>query len=129
VLDQPWSRLVDLDLALIWLVAREIGIETPTYRSSMLGIDGKGSERLVKLCQHFGATRYLTGDAAQDYLDADRFRSEGIEVVWHGYQHPIYAQLHGTFIPYLSAIDLLMNIGPGSLSLISNYQTTDSLTS
>ena len=42
-----------------------LGLERDMMRSSELGIDGERSERLLNLCLHFGAHRYLSGNAAQ----------------------------------------------------------------
>jgi hypothetical protein len=117
---RPWDRLVDLDLALITLLCRWLGLRRKTTRSSELGIDGQRSERLLKLCQHFGATRYLSGSAARDYLDVELFDRHGIEVAWQDYQHPTYRQLHGQFVPYLSVIDLLLNCGDDSAAILAN---------
>jgi hypothetical protein len=119
IVERPWSRLVDLDLVLIGWLARELGIETPCYRASELGIGGDRNERLINLCRHFGATRYLSGSAARDYLDVGRFAVEGIAVEWHDYLHPIYPQQHGEFVPYLSVIDLMMNVGPEANAALS----------
>ena len=47
-----------------------------------------------------------------------RFRAAGIDVAWHDYAHPSYAQLHGDFVPYLSALDLLLNVGDASLATL-----------
>jgi hypothetical protein len=114
-----WPRLVDLDLALIDWLAAEIGIATPRYRVSELDVSGDRNERLINLCHHFRATRYLSGNAAHDYLDQTRFAAAGIEVVWHNYSHPIYAQQHGEFVPYLSALDLILNVGRQALAILS----------
>jgi WbqC-like protein family len=119
ILNRPWSRLVDLDFALTEWLADTLDIATPRYRSSELGIGGKRNERLINLCCHFGATRYISGDAAHDYLDEPAFAAVGIEVVWHNYAHPVYGQQHGKFVPYLSVIDLLLNEGGNSLALLS----------
>src|SRR5262249_57768397 len=73
IIERPWLRLVDLDLALIDWLAMEIGIATPRHRASELDVGGDRNERLINLCHRFGATRYLSGDAAQDYLDAAHF--------------------------------------------------------
>jgi len=109
-----WERLVDLDLRLIELMRRWLNISTKTVRASALGIDGTQSGRLVALCRHFGADRYLSGNAAKSYLQQELFDEAGISVVWQDYVHPTYRQLHGEFVPFLSALDLILNLGPDS---------------
>ena len=70
------------------------------------------TERLVRLAKARGATRYLSGPAAQDYLDVDAFGREGIEVAWMDYRgYPEYPQLWGAFEPSVSVVDLLLNTG------------------
>lgn len=104
-------------------MAAWLGIPVTDIRTSGLGIGGTQSHRLVDLCRHFGATRYLSGNAASDYLDEALFASHGIEVVWQNYQHPVYAQQHGEFVPYLSAIDLLLNCGDQSAEILKGGST------
>jgi hypothetical protein len=118
LLERPWGRLVDLDLAIIDWLAAELGIATPRHRASELAVAGDRNERLIDLCRHFRATRYLSGNSAQAYLDVARFEDAGIEVVWHDYAHPSYAQLHGDFVPYLSVLDLILNVGEASLATL-----------
>jgi hypothetical protein len=113
ILNQQWERLADLCISTTDWLANEFLIATPRHRASQLGIGGDRNSRLINICSHFKATHYLSGDAARDYLDVDQFSAAGIEVVWHSYQHPTYPQLHGEFLPYLSALDLLLNAGPG----------------
>ncbi len=124
ILERPWSRLVDLDLAVVDWLAAELGIAKPYHRASELGIAGDRNERLLNVCRHFGATRYLSGNSAQAYLDVARFRAAGIDVALHDYAHPSYAQLHGDFVPYLSVLDLLLNVGKASLAAL--HQKTSS---
>jgi hypothetical protein len=94
-------------------------IETPKYKASEIGVEGERNQRLLNLCHHFQATRYLSGDAARDYLDVAQFAAAGIDVNWHSYEHPIYPQLHGEFVPYLSVLDLLLNAGPDAKRIFS----------
>ncbi len=115
---REWTHIAELDIAVVTLMAGWLGIERETYRSSALGIAGDKSERLLNLCLHLGARRYLSGDAANDYLDVELFARHGIEVRWQEYRHPVYPQLHGEFVPYLSAIDLLLNCGGESRSIL-----------
>ena len=111
LLEREWTRLIDLDLACAALLATWMGISTPIERSSTMNVDGEQSTRLVNICRRFGAARYLSGDSAQNYLDLRLFEREGITVEWQRFDHPVYPQLHGEFVPYLSALDLLMNCG------------------
>lgn len=119
LVSRPWTHLCELDIALAGMMAGWLQLTPPTTRSSALGIGGSPSERLVNLCRHFGATRYLSGNAAMDYLDVALFARNGIEVVWQDYQHPVYPQLHGTFEPFLSALDLLLNCGDDSAQVLT----------
>jgi hypothetical protein len=120
VLGRRWDHLLDLDLEVMRLMCGWLGIQRQVVRSSELGIEGERSERLLRFCQHFGARRYLSGAAARDYLDVERFAAEGIDVEWQDYQHPVYRQQFGDFVPFLSAIDLLFNCGEESARLVAN---------
>jgi len=123
LLQRPWTHIVDLDLAVVDLMARWLQLAPNVMRSSQLGIGGARSQRLIDMCRHFGADRYLSGNAASDYLDIALFAGQGIEVVWQDYDHPVYPQQHGPFVPYLSAIDLLLNCGDDSAAILRNEKT------
>ncbi|MEW6734937.1 MAG: WbqC family protein [Acidobacteriota bacterium] len=120
------ERLLDLNIALIKTCADWLGINTPLILASELQVEGSSSLRLLNICQRLGAGNYLTGDAARDYLDEKLFTSAGVNIEYHGYQHPYYRQLHGSFIPYLSIIDLLFNHGPESLAILTGEKRVES---
>lgn len=114
LLSSDWQYLIDLDMQLVIQMKEWLGIGTSIVRSSELGVDGDRNLRLLNMCKHFKATRYYSGKAAQCYLDVELFAANQIEVIWQEYDHPQYRQLHGEFVPYLSALDLLLNCGPDS---------------
>ncbi len=114
-----WERLVDLDIACASLIAGWLGLSRRIERSSVLGITGERSERLVNICRHFDASTYLSGDSAEAYLDIPLFEARGIAVEWQRYSHPTYAQLHGAFVPFMSTLDLVLNCGDESASIAS----------
>ncbi|MGA2414791.1 MAG: WbqC family protein [Candidatus Sulfotelmatobacter sp.] len=111
----PEEKLIDLNLALVQWLARELRVETPLVRSSTLSVNGSRSERLVSICERLGATDYLSPRSAS-YLvdDLDRFAQEGITVCFHNYSCPPYQQRFPPFLPYASVLDLLFNSGPES---------------
>ncbi|MGE0763254.1 MAG: WbqC family protein [Bdellovibrionales bacterium] len=114
ILAQPWGKLMDLNVAVLQWMMQLLKLKTEIHKSSALGVEGGQTGRLVKICQHFAATHYLSGNAAKEYLDVEQFRQAKIEVAWHDYMHPNYPQLHGNFISHLSALDLLLNVGAES---------------
>lgn len=118
LLGREWARLLDLNRAVLETLCALLGLDRPIKLSSELDVPGQKTERLVAICRALGADRYLTGDAASEYLDETQFAANGIRVEYHHYRHPVYAQLHGEFVPYLSVVDLLMNHGRESLRLL-----------
>ncbi len=88
-------------------------------RSSELAIKGGGSERVLAICQELGATRYVTGQGAADYLDHATFDEAGIAVEYMKYEKRAYPQLHGDFTPFVSALDLLANCGQAGRDVIA----------
>jgi hypothetical protein len=119
VYSQHWEYLVDLNVYLIKQLCEFLGIKNTEFvHSRDLNIKGERTERLVKICQLFGADEYLTGDAAKNYLEEKKFQNANIKVIYQNYRHPVYPQLFGEFIPYLSVVDLLFNCGPKSLEII-----------
>ena len=118
---RPWERLVDLDLAVAGLMASWLGVQPRIERASALAVEGGQTERLVNICRQLGATHYLTGNAARDYLDLTLFEANGIAVEWQEFSHPVYPQLHGEFVPYLSAIDLVLNCGAESRAVLEGH--------
>ncbi len=121
ILTRPWTRLVDLDLALLRWHLEAFEIETPVVLSSSLRPEGAKSEMIVSMCKAVGAQSYLSGNGgSRRYLDLELFEREGLQVVWQQFEHPVYPQLGAPagFVAGLAAIDLLFNCGPASPSLL-----------
>lgn len=113
IYDESWNLLADFNLALLKLCFRSLGIEPRFEFSSALNIIAEdGSERIIKICEKLKANHYLSGQTGRDYLEVSDYQDHGIEVSFHEFNHPIYPQQFGDFIPNLSVIDYLMNVGP-----------------
>lgn len=120
LLARPWETVAELDIAVVRAMCGWLGIRASFARSSELNPSGRRTEMLAELCLRFEATHYLSGNAAKEYLDVERMRHSGVEVVWQDYPHPVYPQQHGPFVPYLSALDLLLNCGDESGLIVSH---------
>lgn len=108
---EPCERLVDFNVKSIEMLCRLLDIDIDVVFSSTLHCEGSRNELLVNILQKVGATHYLSGLGAKNYYSPEPFQEAGIEVVWQDFSHPVYPQLHGGFIPGLSAIDALYNCG------------------
>ena len=88
-----------------------------------MDLRGEATARLVHICKDLGANAYLTGAfAAEEYLDQNLFVREGIGLKVHEFECSVYPQAYPEkgFIPELSILDLLLNTGPESLSVLMN---------
>lgn len=95
----------------IFMLMELFDIQIKTVYSSDLITTKTKSERLVELLKQVDATHYLSGIGAKDYHIDKPFDEEDIKVIWQDFKHPIYPQLYGEFIPFLSSIDLFFNCG------------------
>lgn len=119
--DRNWEYLIDLDLYFIFELSKCLGIPTEKIvRSSSLGVSGDRLTRLLSLCKLFHADIFYEGASGKNYLEEVKFQEAGITISYQEYNHPIYNQLYGEFIPNLSTIDLLFNHGPESLAILSH---------
>lgn len=105
------ERMMDFNMKSIEMLLWLFDIKVPMIFSSILEVLGRQNELLVAILQKIEVRRYLSGLGARNYFDPVPFNMAGIEVVWQEFTHPVYPQLHGAFIPYLSSIDLLFNCG------------------
>jgi hypothetical protein len=84
-------------------------------------VDGK-TERLVGLCKSTGATHYVSGPSARDYMDERLFEQEGIAVSYIDYSgYPAYAQLYGPFEHGVTILDLIFNEGRNAPRFMKSF--------
>jgi hypothetical protein len=117
---REWTRLVDLNVAVIFYLTGALGITTKLVLASTLSARGEATARLVDICRILGADTYLSGAGARAYLDDRCFQENDIRVVFQSFECPSYPQRSGAFVPDLSIVDLLFNCGEASLSVLRN---------
>lgn len=113
LLADPPELLAELTMTTTEKLAAALGLTTTRFvRASQLGIGGGRTERLVAICQHLGATCYLSGPSARAYLEDEAFARAGIALEYMVYDYPEYEQLHPPYEPQVSVLDLLFMKGP-----------------
>lgn len=117
---REWELISDLNLSAILKLCELLNIKIPRIlRSSNIeGLRGQRTERLLNLLEIVGANEYIANPGSSTYLEVDKFRERGIRVLWYEYQHPVYPQIRGSFMPYMSAIDVLFNTGMQAIRFV-----------
>ncbi len=111
-------RLLDLNLDLLRLLQRGLGLDDRTVLQSDLRAAGRGTDLIISVCKALGAGVYLTLPPAEKYLDAVALEAAGVRVDSAPFEPPVYPQLWGTFRYNLSALDLLLICGPRARGII-----------
>ncbi len=113
---QEWRTLCDLNIHLIVNISEMLGINGVRFlRSSELNITEKNpTQRLIDICENLGATRYIIGTRAKEYMEEDRWDRSKVELEWFEPDYPQYPQQYGSFLESCAIIDLLFNCGSES---------------
>lgn len=114
------NNLANLNINLINFFLKELKIKTKIKLSSELNIKKKRSDKIVKICELFNETKYLSSAGSKIYLEEDKniFIEKKIDIFLHNYKHPVYRQLFPPFKSYACILDLVFNEGKNSLKVI-----------
>ncbi|MBR9826683.1 MAG: WbqC family protein [Alphaproteobacteria bacterium] len=113
ILRRSYSHLSQLNEALIREICSILEINTQIAQAQAFPCELSPTMKLVETCKSLEATRYLSGPAAQAYLDVSLFEEANIEVQWFDYSgYPTYEQPWGEFEHGVSIFDLLCCSGP-----------------
>jgi len=122
--EQNPELLVDFITGLTMTISRWIGInDTQFIRSSTLSVTGEKTDRLINILNCLGASHYITGPSAKDYLDESKFDENNIVLEYMKYNYSEYPQLFPPFEPNVSILDLLFMTGENALDFITTEVT------
>ena len=120
------SRVGEYNIHAIQGIAEALGLSaTKMLRSSQLQPTGSSNDLLIDLTKKVGGDAYMRGSGAV-YQDDELFRKAGLDPMEQLFDQPLYAQhgRKGEFVPGLSIIDALMNLGFGGTAALLDGPTT-----
>lgn len=89
-------------------IKTEFVVTSRTYENS----DLSSQERVLDICKREGAITYINPQGGQTLYDTETFHSAGIDLCFIVMRPLPYKQRAAGFVPFLSIIDALMEIGP-----------------
>lgn len=117
-LEKKWKNLSEFNIFSNILIAKELGIKTEFINSKDLKTSGTKDDKLIEICEKLEGNYYLSGPAAKDYIDNEKFKNKNINLAYIKYEYPEYKQLYGEFNHYLSIFDVLFNCGKDTQNYI-----------
>lgn len=123
LLEKETNNLSELNKYIIKLISSEAGFSTKFLDSSDFVLhDGKVG-RLIGLLKDVGATTYISGPAAKDYLsgEEDLFKEANLELKYYDYpNYPKYGVDRKGYHKYLSILDYLAHEKLGDIMYFLN---------
>jgi len=121
VYEKNWKNLSNLNITLIKKICKILGFKIKFIKSSKLNTKEKKDKRILEICKKLQADEYFSGGGAKDYLEKDFFYENNIKLTFQDFEYPEYEQRFDGFVPKLSFIDVLFNLGKKqSYNLIKN---------
>ena len=122
LLEYKTESICEYDLNITYRMCDLFGIDkSKMIRSSSIAYEGNATDMLVSITKLLEGNAYMCGGGASNYQEDEKFEAAGIKLIYQDFKHPVYPQFNSkVFIPGLSIIDSLMNLGvDGVKNLIS----------
>ena len=113
-LSRKWKNLSNLNIYTTKLISNVLGIKTKFINSLDLNSKGRKDDKIIDMCKKLNADYYLSGPAARNYIDSQKFKDEKIILDYIKYEYPEYNQLHKPFNHFVTILDLIFNCGDSS---------------
>jgi len=119
LITQGSDNLCEFNIAIINWIIDYLDIPVKVLRASEIPIiETNPTLRLIKIIESVGADVYFSGNGAKLYQQEEMFEEHGIELRYTNFRQGDYLQCFSGFIPRLSVIDALFNLGKETSSLL-----------
>lgn len=115
IYNKKYDRLVTLNYDLIYWIKEKLNIKTKLIKSSDFEKQGNKDELIANLVEKVNSKNYLFTEGSKDYiLDSKIFQYKKIKLTKFNFNIEAYKQQYENFLPHMSIIDLLFNLGEKS---------------
>jgi len=118
VLNENENNFLNMVFPILNHLKTSFNIKNEFILQTSTGIEGCGTDLLLKIAMQLGATEVLLPYPAQNLIEWNKFKKKEIKVKFIKFFSPVYPQFWGNFAGNLSAIDLLFCSGKESHKLL-----------
>jgi hypothetical protein len=117
---KDYKYLWQINIEIILFLLRCFDINVEILKTTDLNLDPQleGTDLILAELKSVGGQIYLSGPSGSNYLEFKKFPNNDVDLKFFRFEHPVYKQRYPGFIPNLSAIDLLFNMGTMSGEII-----------
>lgn len=129
IFNKKYTYIRDLNVAIIDNICDILDIHKKKVYSSDLKLNDENmstEDKLINLCKKMNITHMYEPAGGKLFLNPKPFSDNGIYLEFQNIVHPVYNQLYGEFISYISIIDMLFNEGNNSINILNNIQKKSS---
>lgn len=101
-----------------------LDVRVDTHDSREFPTHEDPTERLIGICLALGASHYISGPAAKNYLVEERFEEQGLQVTWFDYGGLLPIRSEISIGTELSIVDLLSVAGSSEARLLIRTPTS-----
>lgn len=115
ILNKKHKYISDLNIEIITTIWKILDDKPKKFiRASEMNLQTYGSESILEILEKLNTKVYITGsgEGTKRYLDVNAYKEKNIMVKFCPDDFPKYKQKDRTYIPNLSILDVLFNIGP-----------------
>ncbi len=124
-LNTIWTNLSELNQHIIKKISIDIfGITTKFTDSRSFNLSGKKEKRYIPLIKLLGATEYISGPSAKDYLTEEMLEKDAVKLIWLDYTN--YSEYNQKFPPFkhdVSILDLIFNEGHNAKEYMMSFKS------
>jgi len=94
------------------LGGKDIQFLNSSHKPELVASESKRTDYIIETCKVFDVKDYISGVGCLTFLEEEKFKENVINITFQDFNHPVYKQYRSEiFVPGLSIIDSLMNIG------------------
>ncbi len=114
LINRPATLVEEVNYQTFIYLLKVLSYQGKVVRMDELGeLSNEPNQRLIDICKKLGAQHYIAGKGGKNYLNKKKWEEEGINISWQSFDSDAitYQQMGKAFLPSLSLIDCLFNVG------------------
>ena len=116
--DSSIATISELAIKSVMAISDHLGLQR-TFRVSSEAYDNrelKRADRLIDICHKEAITHYINAAGGREIYTKEYYEAQGVHIDFLISERADYTQLHDTFVPWLSIIDVLMFNSPAHIT-------------